>query len=33
MININNKIWNKLRLKDVEEYLDTIEDDETLVLR
>lgn len=28
MININNKIWDKLRLKDVEKYLDTIEDDE-----
>lgn len=32
MININNKIWNNLRLKDVEEYLDTIEDDETFFM-
>lgn len=29
MININNKIWDKLRLKDIEKYLDTIDDDET----
>ena len=32
MININNKTWNKLRLKDVEQYLDTIDDDETFFL-
>ncbi|MBP3255870.1 MAG: ATP-binding protein [Clostridia bacterium] len=32
MININNKIWDKLRLKDVEKYLDTIEDDETFFM-
>ena len=32
MININNKIWNKLRLKDIEKYLNTIEDDETFFM-
>ncbi len=32
MININNKIWDKLRLKDIEKYLDTIDDDETFFI-
>lgn len=32
MININNKIWDKLRLKDIERYLDTIDDDETFFI-
>lgn len=29
MININGKEWNKLRLKDIEKFLSSIEDDET----
>lgn len=32
MINIKNKIWDKLRLKDIEKYLDTIDDDETFFI-
>lgn len=32
MININNKIWDKLRLKDIEKYLDMIDDDETFFI-
>ena len=32
MININNKPWNKLRLKDIEKFLANIEDDETFFL-
>lgn len=32
MININNKIWDKVRLKDIEKYLDTIDDDETFFI-
>lgn len=32
MININNKTWDKLRLKDIEKYLDTIDDDETFFI-
>lgn len=32
MININGKEWNKLRLKDIQNYLLTIEDDETFFL-
>ncbi len=32
MININNKIWDKLRLKDIEKYLDTIDDDENFFI-
>ncbi len=29
MIRINNKFWDRLRLKDIEKFLDTVEDDET----
>ena len=32
MININNKLWSKLRLYDIEKFLKTIEDDETFFL-
>lgn len=32
MININNKLWNKLKLRDIENFLDTLEDDETFFM-
>lgn len=32
MITINGKQWNNLRLKDVEKFLKTIDDDETFFI-